>query len=116
MRKTRAGQTGLSKRFPVAASLVALTLTMLPLAARADQPADKRPDYAIGYTAHRTNLPGGQFANFSTKRAFVVEGDGSGTKELAKELVTKPNQHVQFARWSPDGSQAILYQAWESPE
>jgi TolB protein len=116
MRKPRVGQTDLSKWFPVAAGLVALTLTMLPLAARADKPADKRPDYAIGYTVHRTNLPGGQFANWSTMRAFLVRGDGSGTKELAKELVTKPNQYVQFAGWSPDGSQAILYQGWESDE
>lgn len=100
----------------VTAGLVTLTLTMQPLVARAGEPADKRPAYAIGYAAHRMNLPGGQHANFSTMRAFVLEGDGSGTKELAKELVTKPNQYVGFAGWSPDGCQAILYQGWESEE
>lgn len=94
----------------VAAGVVGLTLTMLPLAARAGHRADQRADYAIGYSAHRTNLAGGQHANFSTMRAFVVQGDGSGTKELAQELVTKPHQYVGFAGWSPDGRQAIRSQ------
>jgi TolB protein len=85
-------------------------------AVAAGSPARERPGYDIGYTAHRVNLPGGQFANFSTGRAFVVGGDGSGTRQLAPELARKPNQWVQFARWSPDGRQAVLLQIWESPE
>src|SRR5262249_42561342 len=75
-----------------------------------------RAGYQVGYAAHRTNLPGGQFANFSTSRAFVVNGDGSGTTALGAELTGKPNQHLQLVGWSPDGRQAVLYQAWESAE
>src|SRR5262249_22410463 len=78
--------------------------------------APERPGYQIGYSAHRTNLPGGQFANCATTRACVVEGDGSGTRELGAEWARKPNQRVQFAGWSPDGRQAILLQGWESEE
>ena len=35
----------------------------------------ERAGYQVGYTAHRTNLPGGRFANFTTSRAFVVDGE-----------------------------------------
>jgi Tol biopolymer transport system component len=80
---------------------------------RADD--DKPPDLLIGYTRHRTDLQG-YYPNRVTSRAFVVKGDGSGTTELAPELASKPHQFTQFAGWSPDGRQAILYQNWESPE
>jgi Tol biopolymer transport system component len=111
MKNARVAQADLAKWFPLATGLAALTLTVLPLAARAGEPADKRPDYAIGYTVYRTDLPGA-----ATSRAFMVHGDSSGTKQLAPELVGKPNQYCQFAGWSPDGRQAILYQGWKSPE
>jgi Tol biopolymer transport system component len=94
--------------------LALLALTALPLAAAAEPP--ERAGYQIGYTAHRVNLPGGQFANRSTSRAFLVEGDGSGTRQLAPELTRKANQWAQLAGWSPDGRQAILLQCWESAE
>src|SRR5262245_5116335 len=113
MKYAHPGQADLSRWFPVAAGLVALTLTMLPLDSRAGKPADKRPDYMIGYTVHRTDLEG-YHANQVTMRAFMAHGDGSGVKELGKELVTKPNQYVSFASWSPDGSRAIIYQGWDS--
>src|SRR5262249_12497995 len=89
----------------------------LALVATAAEPSPpERPDYQIGYTAHRVNLPGGQFANRSTSRAFVVEADGSGARQLASELTTKPNQWAQLAGWSPDGRQAVVLQCWESEE
>jgi Tol biopolymer transport system component len=93
-----------------------LALLALALAAPAQSPPGERAVGLIGYTARRTDLPGGYGANTVTARGFVVHGDGSGTKELAPELIRKPNQYSQFARWSPDGRQAILYQGWESPE
>jgi Tol biopolymer transport system component len=96
--------------------LALLALALPPAAAGAEPAPGERPRYQIGYSAHRTNLPGGQFANFATRRAFVVEGDGSGTRQLAPELTRKPNQWAQLAGWSPDGRQAILSQGWESPE
>lgn len=77
--------------------------------------ADERPAYMIGYTVQRTDLTG-YYPNRSTGRAYVIHGDGSGATELAPELVTKPHQFTQFAGWSPDGRQAILYQQWESLE
>ncbi len=80
-----------------------------------DGPADERPNYSLAYTVHRTDLPGNSL-NRATSRAFVVKADGSGTTELAPDLVTKPHQSTQFGGWSPDGRQAILYQMWDSPE
>jgi Tol biopolymer transport system component len=114
VKNARAGQADLANCFPLAAALVALALTTLP-ASRAGVQADKRPDYAIGYTIHRTDLQG-YWANRATSRAFMVNGDGSGTTELAPELRSKPHQHTQFGGWSPDGRRAILYQMWDSPE
>ncbi|MCI0741815.1 MAG: hypothetical protein L0Y72_22505 [Gemmataceae bacterium] len=111
MKNACPGQAAFSKCCPLVAGLAALTLTMLPLTSRAGKPADKRPEYMIGYTVHRTDLPG-YFPNRVTSQAFVVKGDGSGTTELAPELVTKPHQSTQLGGWSPDGRQAILYQTW----
>jgi Tol biopolymer transport system component len=115
MKNARVGRVDLSKWFPLAAGLAALTLAMLPVASPAGEPADKRPEYDIGYTSCRTDLQG-YYPNQVTARAFVVRSDGSGTKQLAPELTRKPNQFAVFAGWSPDGRQAILYQIWESPE
>src|SRR5262245_62230107 len=67
----------------------------VPLARGAERPADDHPTYSLGYTSHRTDLPG-YYANQVTSRAFVVKGDGSGATELAPELVTKPHQHTGF--------------------
>src|SRR5438034_7471275 len=78
--------------------------------------AGDRPDFLIGYTVQRTNLPGGQFPNRVTSRAFVVKADGTGARELGAELARKPNYSTSFAGWSPDGRHAILHQGWESPE
>ena len=74
------------------------------------------PPYLIGYSEYRTNLPGGQFGNFSTTRVYLVRGDGTGRRMLAGELVQKPNTWTQFAGWSPGGRQAIIFSGWESPE
>jgi TolB protein len=107
----------LLKRFlGTPAGLAVLAWALLPINVRADKPADERPGYMIGYTTHRTDLSGGYFPNRVTSRAFVVNGDVSGTRQLAKELTRKPNQFAQFAGWSPDGRHAILNQGWESPE
>jgi hypothetical protein len=84
------------------AGLALLAPAVRPAAPAAEPPPPGRAGYQIGYTAHRVNLPGGQFANRSTSRAFVVEGDGSGARQLAPELTRKPNQWAQFAGWSYD--------------
>lgn len=93
--------------------LVALLL-MSELAS--SEAATKRPRNLIGYNELRTNLPGGRFANTSTMRAFVVRADGTGRKELAKELASKPNTWTQFAGWSTDGKSAFIHIGWEDPE
>ena len=85
---------------PAAAALAWLALAPLPPAWGADRPADERPSYSIGYTTHRTDLPG-YSVNQVTSRAFVVKGDGSGQAELAPELASKPHQYTGFAGWSP---------------
>ena len=78
----------------------------------AQQPA--APSGLIGYTELCTNLPGGRAANVFTMRACVVKADGTGQRELAPDLITRPNNWTQFAGWSPDGRQAILGSGWES--
>ncbi len=99
-----------------APALAAVVLALLPAALLAREPATARPAFQIGYTAHRTNLRGGQFVNRSTSRAYVVKGDGTDAVELAPELTRKPNQWTQLDGWSPDGRQAVILQCWESPE
>jgi hypothetical protein len=96
--------------------VIALVLALMPANVHAGGPAAERPAFQIGYTAHRTNLPGGQSVNRSTSRAYVVEGDGSGARELAPELRSKPNQWTQLGSWSPNGRQAVILQCWESAE
>lgn len=70
----------------------------------------------IGYTEHRTDVPGGRAANVFTMRACVVRADGTGRRELAPEHVTNANSWTQFAGWSPDGRKAIVQCGWESSE
>src|SRR5262249_39215608 len=98
------------------AGLALLARATLAVAAAAEPVPAAQPGHPVGYTAHRTNLPGGQFTNFTTARAFGVRGDGSGTGQLAPELTRKRNQYLQLAGWSPDGRQAVLLQGWESAE
>ena len=72
------------------------------------------PNLWIGYNEHRTNLPGGRLANISTNRAMIVKADGTERRQLAGELVNKPEAWTQFAGWSPDGRTAIVGRGWES--
>jgi hypothetical protein len=96
--------------------VVALAFALMPANVHAGEPAAERTAFQIGYTAHRTNLPGGQFVNRSTSRAYTIEGDGTGAKELAPEMRSKSNRCTQLDTWSPDGRQAVILQCWESAE
>lgn len=78
--------------------------------------ADDPPPCLIGYTEGRNDLPDGQFANWRTQRACVVNSDGTNRRVLAEELVTTPDHWTQFAGWSPDGQKAIVLSLWEDPE
>lgn len=69
----------------------------------------------IGYTELQTNLPGGRHANVRTSRAVISQGDGTGRKLIAVQLIDNPNAWTQFADWSPDGQQAIVYRGWQDP-
>lgn len=69
----------------------------------------------IGYTEYRTNLPT-RYDNQVTSRAFVVDWNGWGRREIAPELVNEPYAWTQFAGWSPDGRHAVVGRGWESPE
>lgn len=73
-------------------------------------------DRFIGYTELRTNLPGGRHANVRTMRAVVVKADGSARRLVAEELADEPDAWTQFAGWSPDGTQAVIYRGWQHPE
>jgi Tol biopolymer transport system component len=74
------------------------------------------PTGLIGCTEFRTNLPGGRAVNVFTERACVMNADGTGRREVAPQLATKPNTWTQFAGWSPDGKKAIVLAGWESSE
>lgn len=70
----------------------------------------------VGYTEHRTNLPGGRQANVSTNRAILVKADGSERRAIGGELANEAGAWTQFAGWSPDGQTAIVLRGWESVE
>ena len=80
------------------------------------EPDVAKPKYWIGYTEHRNDLPEGQFENWRTSRALMVQADGMSRREVGKELISKENSWTQFAGWSPDGKKAIVLNSWESPE
>ena len=70
----------------------------------------------IGYNLHRTNLPGGRWANVRTNRAMLIRGDGTGNRLVGEPLLSEPGLWTQFVGWSPDGQLTILGQIWESEE
>jgi len=95
---------------------LALALLMVLFLTAASRGAEPRPTSLIGYTEGRNDLPDGQYANWQTMRAHVVRADGTGRRQLAKELTQKPHSWTQFAGWSPDGKTAVIGSHWESPE
>jgi TolB protein len=70
----------------------------------------------IGYTEFRTNLPGGRHPNEATKRACMVQADGTKRRVLGQELTEKPHNWTQFTGWSPDGKLAIIVHASNRPD
>lgn len=82
----------------------------------ADETSAALSHYQIGYVEYRTNLPGGRHANWATMRAYVINADGSGRREVAPELIRDQDTWTQFDGWSPDGRTAIISNGWESPE
>jgi Tol biopolymer transport system component len=70
----------------------------------------------IGYTAYRTNLPGGRHPNQATMRAFLVQADGTKRQAVAEGLTDKPHSWTQFTGWSPDGRLALIHHGANSPE
>ena len=72
-------------------------------------------DWWIGYSESRNDLPEGQFANWITRRAYVVRTDGSQRRSIGAELASQEHSWTQFAGWSPDGRHAIVYSSWEDP-
>lgn len=82
--------------------------------ARADGPATA--SYQLGYSEHRTNLPGGRHANVSTGQACVIRADGTERRVLTPEVNDRPDTWTQFAGWSPAGNLAIVLIASNTPE
>jgi Tol biopolymer transport system component len=89
---------------------------LAPAALFAAERADPPPDLLIGYTEHRTDLPGGRYVNVATRRAVVVKADGTGRRVLAEELTREAGSWTQFTGWSPDGKAAKLSRYWLSEE
>jgi Tol biopolymer transport system component len=90
--------------------------TLGPAALFAADRDDAPPDVLIGYTEHRTDLPGGRHANIKTRRAVVVKADGTGRRVLAEELTREAGSWTEFGGWSPDGKAARLSRYWKSDE
>lgn len=99
-------------RFDSLAILFLLLAITLPSAVADDDAST----LLIGYTEGRNDLPDGQFANWKTHRACLVQANGEGRRLVAPELASRENSWTQFAGWSPDGKQAIVLSLWESPE
>jgi Tol biopolymer transport system component len=105
-----------------ASKWTALVMALLLAASLAGEPAaaadrdDKPPDLLIGYTEHRTDLPGGRHANVKTRRAAVVKADGTGRRVLAEGLTREAGSWTEFGGWSPDGKAAKLSRYWKSDE
>lgn len=95
---------------------VALVMTLPWGALEATPPADPRPDLLIGYTALRTDLPGGRYVCVATMRAAVVKADGTGRRVLAEGLTREKGSWTQFVGWSPDGKVARVSRYWKSEE
>jgi Tol biopolymer transport system component len=72
-------------------------------------------DWWIGFSESRNDHPEGQFANWITRRAYIVRADGSQRRAIGAELADKEHSWTQFAGWSPDGRHAIIYSSWEDP-
>ena len=72
------------------------------------------PNLLVGYNEHRTNLPGGRYANIITNRAMLVQADGTQRRPLVAELASEVGSWTQFAGWSPDGRMAVVGRGWES--
>jgi TolB protein len=102
----------LLRYLPLAFVAAALTSGTLLSGPQVESP----PDALIGYTEHRTDLPGGRHANVKTRRAVVVKADGTGRRVLAEELTREAGSSTQFVGWSPDGKAARLSRYWKSEE
>jgi Tol biopolymer transport system component len=103
------------------AALLPLFLAISPCQETAADPVVMDPQaelarYTIGYTEHRTNLPGGRHANIATSRACLIKANGSGRAVLAEELCRKPGSFTQLAGWSPDGKQAIVSNGYNTQD
>lgn len=92
-----------------------LSLSLLTVL-RTEAADGDRPQTLIGYNEHRTNLPGGRWANVSTNRAMLMRADGTQRRPLARELADERGAWTQFVGWSPDGKTAVVGRAWESEE
>src|SRR5262245_16324768 len=97
-------------------SFAIVAATLGPALLQSGTQAAASPDLLIGYTEHRTDLPGGRHANVKTRRAVVVKADGTGRRVLAEELTREPGYATQFVGWSPDGKAARLGRGFKSDE
>jgi Tol biopolymer transport system component len=64
----------------------------------------------IGYTPMRNDDPRGQFYNWNTRRAHVIDIDANSERELAAQLIDRQNVSTQLAGFSPDGRYAFVHQ------
>ncbi len=98
-------------RFPFGVIICVCLLNLCQLAKAAEP---ELPKLLIGYNEHRTNLPGGRYANIVTNRAMIVQADGTDRRLLAAELADVDGSWTQFAGWSPDGRMAVVGRGWEN--
>ena len=81
-------------RFPFG---VIICVCLLNLSQFANAAEPELPKLLIGYNEHRTNLPGGRYANIVTNRAMIVQADGTDRRLLAAELADVDGSWTQFA-------------------
>lgn len=71
-------------------------------------------DVLIGYRVYNPKALG-MHEYLSSSRAWVVQVNGVGTRELTPELCANPDCWTDFTGWSPDGRFAVIGAGWEDP-
>ena len=96
--------------------VIAITLLVLLGTGCQTSPfAATRSKYLLGYTDMQCLDSRGQFYNWRTRRAMIIQADGSRPREIGASSITNENSWTSLAGWWPDG-RAVINVSWESPE
>lgn len=67
----------------------------------------------IGYTSMRNDDPRGQYYNWATRRAKLIDLAAGTERQIGEKLIDRDGAATQLADFSPDGRFAFVHQCWE---